>query len=304
MRNLRSDGWSWGREKLHGSDVVKWFCASGWSVRKGTYRDHHAFIGEFSTPTVTVRRVWHTPVEADRAPDHFPTADPALGVWMHLGGDLFVSSHSGVEVPMPTGGAYFHARTPSSFRNTRPTARFELSLARLDNRRPERGAIIGRRDSATWSALAGVINAILNAREAPDIRTLALYAESIDTLVEALWFESVPVITSVDRDTFARALELITENSSDPTFTIEALASMLGVTRPHVTRLFRERGAMPSRILKRERVQKARKMLAIDPTTPLDTIARSSGFSSTRLLRESLRDRLPQETRIATPRAS
>lgn len=212
-----------------------------------------------------------------------------------MGGDLSVTSGAGANLSLRPGSAYLHKHPPTSLVTHRATARFEVCLPTHDNVPTELPTVMECGGWSSWSALAGVINAVLNAREAPDTRNLALYAQSIETLAEALWFESVPPATAVQNSTFTRALELISTHASDPTFSIEVLARMLGVTRSRVTRLFRERGAMPSRILKRERVHRARKMLAIDPTASLEKVARSCGFSSPRLLRESLRVDLPRE---------
>ncbi len=302
--SLGADGWSWQRQELHGEDVIQQFEARGWCALEQSRHDHHAVIDQFSTPTVAVRRVWHTPLDLARTPHRISPLHPAPQLWMQVDGELLITPHADVESPLPSGSAFFHTESVEAFRNTEATARFEIQLARRKDRRWETGELIGCGGTSTWSALAGVINAVLNAREAPSIRTLALQAASVDVLADALWFESLPILPAVDSRPFARALELITDHACDPTFTIETLAGMLGLTRTHVTRLFRQRGEMPSRVLKRERLRNARKMLAIEPTTPLETVAESCGFTSTRQLRECLRDEVVQDTRATTLRAS
>lgn len=300
-----AEAWSWNRIKLHGPEAAQWFSGSLWSVHDTARAEQHVFVDEFTTPTLTVRRIWHTPLRLTRVPNLATSpGDSPLSIWIHVDGDLAISMPTRTEFTLTPGAAFFHTHPPAAVANTRPTARFEILLSRTTKRGHQVPKVVPRGDSSAWSALTGVVNAVLNARVAPEMRTLALYAHCVETLAEALWLESAPALTSPESDTFIRALEFIVTHASDASFTIETLARMLGVTRSHVSRLFRQRGTTASRTLKRERVHRALNMLAVDPPPTLQEVARSCGFSSIRHLRESLPDHSPQETMKRLRRAS
>lgn len=279
--------WSRQRLKLHGPQVDKWFTSAGWSLQGVATR--HAFIDELITPRVVARRVWHTPLEFRALPRQPADAPSGVAAWLQVDGDLLVFDRSRAPLSIPAGFAFFHAARPMAVQSARPTARIEVVVPQRSFDARELPQLLRRADSSTWAALASVINAIFNAPQNLDPRTLSLYAHSIETLTEAMWLESSSVPLSVEQDTYTRALQLISDHWSDPTFNVSALAHRLGVTRAHVTRIFRQRGAMPSAVIKQERIINARRMLASDPTLSFHTIAASTGFSSPRHLRESLR---------------
>ncbi len=86
--------------------------------------------------------------------------------------------------------------------------------------------------------------------------------------------------------TVTRALRLLAE---DPDATIERLAGRLGVGTRHLRRLFAEHvGASPRAMLTTQRVHFARRLLD-ETNLPLDEVAVSAGFGSTRRFRAAVR---------------
>lgn len=281
--------WTRKRLKLHGRQVGEWFASAGWIVEGGPAHDRHAFVDELVTPTVVARRLWHTPLQLQAVPVHSTTSRPATVAWLQVDGDIVVCNQPESSVTLAPASVLFHSSRPLLVQSTRPTARIEVSVPPFGVDARELPQIRNRTASSSLAALASVVSAIFNSDQEPDARTLSLHAHSIETLTEAMWFESSGVPFPPGKDLYMRGLKLISEHRSDPTFRVETLAQMLGVTRRHVSRVFHEHGMTPSRVIKSERLRAARRLMAANPTVPLETVASLNGFPSPRVLRESLR---------------
>lgn len=286
--------WTRRRMRLHGDQVTAWFTDRGWTVRDLHVANRHAFVDELTTASVTARRIWHTPLSLYANSRH---PSETLSVWLQADGTLNVAPRFGETLRLDPGSSFFYRTRPVSLANDRPTARVEISVDHheLDGQNFPR--VIEQTDSPMWVSLTSVVNAVLNADDIPDAHTLSLLALAIETLVQALWFESAAPMTSAPprppSDTFTRALELIRTHASNSTFNITNLAAELQVSRAHVTRIFREQGTTPSRTLKHERLLRARRFFALDPHADHDTVATTCGFPSARALREALRSTRP-----------
>ncbi|MGH7726710.1 MAG: AlkA N-terminal domain-containing protein [Candidatus Eiseniibacteriota bacterium] len=89
--------------------------------------------------------------------------------------------------------------------------------------------------------------------------------------------------------TVTRALRLLGAAPADEPASIEQLAGRLGIGPRHLRRLFAEHvGASPRSMLMTQRVHFARRLLD-ETNLPLDEVAVSAGFGSTRRFREAVR---------------
>lgn len=90
-----------------------------------------------------------------------------------------------------------------------------------------------------------------------------------------------------ESETLRRAIDEVHAGHTDPGLNVARLASRVGLTPRHLTRLFRQHlGVAPSQYLQRIRIETAAGLLT-DTTQPIRTVASRSGFSTTETLRRA-----------------
>lgn len=139
--------------------------------------------------------------------------------------------------------------------------------------------------------LAGQISATLNSEMEPSMEEFSYVQESIEYATMALLL-GVEKKKIRGRNLYQRATDILTTRARDPDLTLDAIAAELRISKSQVQRAFRTAGTTPLTFLERRRVMIARTAIE-EGTTPtneeLDRIARSAGFSSTRMMKDAFR---------------
>lgn len=88
----------------------------------------------------------------------------------------------------------------------------------------------------------------------------------------------------------ARAQSVIAEQAHKQEFSVVDLCQMLGISKSHLHRVFRETGTTPARLLRETRIALAEDSLGSATPTPqeLRAAAASSGFRNMRMFRRAL----------------
>ena len=145
----------------------------------------------------------------------------------------------------------------------------------------------------SWSVVVSTVNALLNAGEPVSPAAAPGLDASLAALVVVLDAEIAARSREPGRANFYRLLvdratAVIRASATRSDFTIEALASGLGVSRRRLERAFEAHGTSARAVLRDERCTVARAILATGEELNATELARRSGFASPRALRAAL----------------
>jgi AraC-like DNA-binding protein len=185
-----------------------------------------------------------------------------------------------------------------------PSARIEIeapaddALAALDTSSSPAATWTGPRQEWPHAALISLVNIVLNIDPTtplidPSRLAVALRA-CLDTFVAHSDAPAVIVTPSKVRSLVDRAREAMERRAPDPDFTVEKLASELGVTREYLWRVF----TAELSISPRDALRAHRRQAAVDfledtresgDRVDMNALARRTGFGSHHALRRALK---------------
>jgi len=272
-------------------EVIEWFRQRGWRATPTTEARPRAFVDEAHLAGVTIRRVWHTPLAARRL------APARENIWLQVDGTLNLVDSSGTQTTLtPYGLALWSAFGVSAWSVNAPSARIEIERARERSPSHTKSSLVvpgTERQGIAWACLAGSVNMLLNSEEPLDDTSSRLLSLAIESMADAAIgpLSRGPTSGRGDEKTpgLARARRLLHEKASDATYSVERAAQDLGMTRSHLTRMFRANGDTPRNVLRAERTAIARRLLAADETADPAVVARRAGFPSSRAMKDAFR---------------
>ncbi|NQX29866.1 helix-turn-helix transcriptional regulator [Microbacteriaceae bacterium VKM Ac-2854] len=277
--------------------AADWLSIRGWGVQSDL-RTLQLFGDEITNGDFTIRRFWLTPATLIRrsAPNTAGIVEATL-VIEGLGSTA--DSESGV-APFEVGALLLSEPSePLALTLAEPTALIQietraaripapLSLHRVLHHAEE---LNGAR-----SVLASIVTALLNSTIEPQAAEFPYFEASLEAALAAVILEADTEVahpgSPSERALFRRATTLIGTRFADPTFSLDTIASQLGVSKPYLQRVFRVAGTTPLQSLQRARAQRAEQLLATQPRGGRDDfekIARQSGFPNARTMRDVLR---------------
>ena len=145
-----------------------------------------------------------------------------------------------------------------------------------------------------WAVTVSTVNALLNTAEPVAPLTAPGLDASIASMLAVLDAE---VRSRTRRNArgqepygrlYAQAMEVLRASAAQPSFTVDALACALSVSRRRLERAFEAHGTSAREMLKQERLSLARAVLAADHQVGIGEAARRSGFASPRALRNAM----------------
>lgn len=172
-----------------------------------------------------------------------------------------------------------------------PTARFEVTMSTPLDRRdcgPLLLPAIGSTPSA--SALASVMNAVMNAEPEPPAPVVAALQRAIQFTVDALLLERLPR-SAVGRSSerlFRDALGFVQTWGHSPALSVVSVADAMHVSRQHLTQIFADRSTTVGTEIRRHRSRLARRLME-SGFMEAEEVAAASGFSSVSAMRRALR---------------
>lgn len=146
-----------------------------------------------------------------------------------------------------------------------------------------------------WNLIAATTNTVVTRAEQDDIRFDDPFLnESVLTLFSAAVVNSLAV-ENLRSDELSRrfleAIQLIEARHSDRALNVAQLARLLGVSIPHLHRVFAAQDTTPGREIERHRVLSAHALITSRQRSgrhSAEAVARLSGFTSTRRMRDAL----------------
>ncbi|WP_424937307.1 MULTISPECIES: hypothetical protein [Bacteria] len=147
------------------------------------------------------------------------------------------------------------------------------------------------RDYALLTTMTNVISTAPAFGTSPGSRILL---DALSSTVAAAILDATDTPTSLSpgqADLVARAITLIEQRHTDPTFTITRLAQEMSLTREHLHHLFARTESPPRQVLEARRTRTARSLLSLAPERgkgTLEEIAIASGFTTVRTMKAAL----------------
>lgn len=246
---------------------------------------------------LTLRRIWHTPVDLRRTPpSDSRSLDDALTIVLVVDGAMTVEI-AGRERELQANnvlvwwGDHLEALHASS-----PVARIELTMSRpvvVPSMTPTVFTATGA--SMAPNALSSIANVILNAHGSPRTVVTDPLRRMLAATVELLVAENtMPTSgTRSPEELFQDSVSFIGTWAHSHTMTAGAVAEAMHVSRQYVTRVFAARGTSIGAEIRRHRVRLAQRLLTEGWMTPQEAAA-ASGFSSLRAMRRALRETRPE----------
>lgn len=278
--------------RLQDEAAREWFVRRGQQVHtRGSFR---VVADSTSGGGLTLARVRHDAATIDRS----RAGGDGLTVLIQIDGtatlqlpdsDTTLTLMPGSAVLVPDGASYVLTAEA-------PVARIEVGLRHpiglVDDNQPVRWD-----DSPYTRVLVAAVNAALSS---PGVDPASAGYAHLKAAVRVLLFASsasVPVADSGNLNgsaamLYQRAQAVIERDSVKPEFRVADLAAELRVSAVYLRRVFARAGTTPLKAIRDARVRNARLHLQHTRPTPsrteLERIARASGFSSVRHMRESL----------------
>lgn len=247
------------------------------------------FLDQIDLAGVTLRRVWHTPLslspaDADRPRTGFTLVLQAEGAtrWSWRDGQTSTTTGAGGALVYPApefAGAVCEAAS----------GRIEIESRHL----PVRAVtpLPGADDGPAWKALASTVNAVFNNERALHPETRGPLRDAIERLCVALIAgrerEGDEAASASSDTTYASAMAVIHERATHPDFSVEELATVVGISRQYLARVFARRATTPRDALRARRWEVAQGLLAAGAS--LSEAAARSGFPSARALAHARR---------------
>lgn len=266
--------------------MAAWLAQRGWrTTSEITYA--YAFVDEARLLSTTVRRIWHTPLTAER------TAPPTgIQTTLQIEGQTTFETRTATTFDM-TGGMTLLSGADrfTAFRSTAPSGRIEIEFAAVPRELSSTPTLLARMDdAATWAALTAAANALLNAVPVSwhpgELHLQAGFVSLVSALAVDLADRSAT--PAREGNLFTRAVRIIEQDSGDPALTVGTLAQRLGVSPRHLARVFHERGESARDAIGARRLRAAQLLMRENPGLPLGQVAREAGFASTDALHRRL----------------
>lgn len=291
------------------ADAIRWLAERGWSVTASRSAALRLYVDELSTPRITIRRIWHTPMTLEFTGESDDTG-PSAGLVLQVEGDAQLSiGQQATHVLRPYSTAVFSTSADMRLISHKPTARVEVLARQLHPRwlDEDPGRIVDREGAGpSWSVFTSLTNAVMNAAVDPSRTSFPMIEDALESAAFALLADAqvaVPAAGIGGRldELYEEACRVIRQRAGDVNFTVQHLADHLGVSRRYLSKSFAARGERPNWRLRDERVSLALRMLNHSPTTRTpdsDKVAALAGFPSSRAMREALR-RAPEARELA-----
>ncbi|WP_426323609.1 hypothetical protein [Microbacterium sp. E-13] len=285
---------------LFDAEAIRWLAERGWSVTASRSATLRLYVDELSTPRITIRRIWHTPMTLvfNGASSG---AGAGAGLVLQVEGDAQLSiGQQATHVLRPYSTAVFPTSAQMRLISHKPTARVEV-LTRvmhpgwLDK---DMSRIVDREAAApSWSVFTSLTNAVMNAAVDPSRTSFPMIEDALESAAFALLTDAQIGVSAAGSggrldELYEDACRLIRQQAGDVNFTVQNLADHLGVSRRYLSKSFAARGERPYRRLRDERVNLALRMLRQSSTTRIadsGKVAVLAGFPSHRAMREALR---------------
>ncbi|MFJ2503709.1 helix-turn-helix domain-containing protein [Microbacterium sp. NPDC087592] len=269
----------------------EWFARRGQQVH--THGSFRVIADSTSGGGLALSRIWHDPASIQRD----PVDGVGLTVLVQIDGtailrmtdsDTTITLKPGSAVLIPDGASYVLTAEA-------PVARIEVGLRHSIG-------LVSDNQPISWdeSPYTRVLIAAVNAALSPPVvdPASAGYAH-LKAAIRVLLFASsagAPVSASANLQgsaavLYQRAQAVIERDAIKPEFRVADLAAELRVSEVYLRRVFSRAGTTPLKAIRDARVRNARLHLHTRPTpsrAELQRIARASGFSSVRHMRESL----------------
>lgn len=284
--------------RLSGKDAVAWLRARGGDLGDlpgaGSF---HMVVEELCGGSFLGRRIWHTAGRlrylggGDRSEHR---------LLLQVDGAIELTSRGQRTTVTANDVALLRSTAAVDITSDAPSARFEVTTSIPPNRRA--GPVLLLPASAPTpaaTALASLVNAVMNAEPAPDHPVLSALIRAIEAAVDALVVERSPRSTasrSAHR-TYEEALLFIRTWGHSPTLTVPVVVEAMHVSRQYLTKVFTDRGTTIGGEIRRHRVRLARRLLA-HGLVSVSEAAEASGFSSILAMRRAIR-RVHEEDRAA-----
>lgn len=280
-----------------GSGAVDWLAARGWDVYSDA-RGLQLFGDEITNGDFTVRRFWSTPMALTRRVD--PNVAGVVEASLVIEGVGSVKDPDTGEAPFEVGALLLSEPSVAlELRTTEPTAfiQIETRAARVPAEVSFHRVLHSASElNGARAVLASIVTALLNSPIEPTMTGFPYFEMSIEAALAAVVLEAdmepdYPG-SPAERALFRRATTLIGTRFSDPSFSLEAIANELAVSKPYLQRAFRVAGTTPLQALHRARATRAQQLIAADRRggrEAMENIARQSGFPNARTMRDVIR---------------
>lgn len=273
--------------------------AAGWLAERGMVLggggSGRVVADAYRAPDFAIARLWLDARQVRRS----TAGRDGISVILVTEGSLTVRSDDGGTHHLDRGDATISRRSiVERLTSTSPIALIHISLEKdfllRYALRDIRGTHVARGRSSPVMVLASLVNATLTSMNVMELS----WAHS-KTAVEASTAALIALAGSSDRSArssgstvFDEAALLIAEKASDPLFSVSSLAALLRISERRLQEVFAMHGTSPRAAIGRHRLREAKRLLAQYPAVDaalLASIARLSGYRSTRSLRDALR---------------
>lgn len=279
------------RYRLSGATAIAWFGDRG--VRASPLRNDDTTLqviaDELVAGTFVARRIWHTAVALRCSA--VDLSDPGDTLMLQVDGEAVLVSDTSSR-PVTSHDVVLRPLSPGTTMTcAAPSARIDVRLS-MPLPHPPGSPLLLPAPTTTpaSSALASLLNSILNADGEPSPRVLSALGTAVEATADALLLERVPSFPdpgASDR-LFDEALSYVRTWGHSASVTVQSVVDALHVSRQYLTQVFTDRGTTIGGELRRHRAALAVRMLE---TGLMDAseVAAASGFPSVRAMRQTLR---------------
>lgn len=285
------------RFQLEGGEAERWWRDRGWEavVPSEPSVDTALVCDEVRGGHLTVRRVWHTPLDLRRAVPLTAeprTSIPGLTVVLVVDGEMTVRVRGDERLLVPTTILMWEGDQLESMRALGAIARIEVTIARPSGVAVSTPTVITTNTAAVApAALSSLANVILNAEGSPRTVVAEPLRRMLAATIELLVAENATPSFGArpPQRLFEDARTYIETWGHSPTVTASSVAEGMHVSRQYLTRVFGAHGTSIGAELRRHRVSLAERLLAEALMSPHEA-ATAAGFSSLRAMRRALRE--------------
>ncbi|SDY78167.1 helix-turn-helix domain-containing protein [Herbiconiux ginsengi] len=270
--------------------AAQWFEGRGqWIAPQQSVQ---VFADTLSASGFEVARVWHTTAHLTHRADRHASGFVAI---IQLDGETMLTTGAQAEpIRLEPGTCTLVALSDHfELRSRAPAARMEISSDRMQASPALSRSIRVVDESGYRAALIATVNAALSSAVSPQDAAFADFRIAIEHLLAASFQEPPPPVRPSRQETLVNeALGMIRREARDPRLSVGVLARRLNVSERTLRRALSQRGTSVRAEIARERARSARDLLARaapQSSEDLRSIASSTGYTSVRWMRESLR---------------